>query len=82
MFQQTISRDAARRVYNALGSRLDRAARYEANAKRLALALLAPQPGQRALHLGVGTGIEQAALRVSARRAAWWATISRGACSS
>lgn len=63
MIDRTISLAEARRVYNTLGTRLDRAARFEARAKAVALAELASQPGQRVLHIGVGTGYEHAKLR-------------------
>ena len=63
MFETTISRDEARRVYNRLGAGLDRAARFEGRARARALAALAPAPGQRVLHVGVGTGGEHGALQ-------------------
>lgn len=62
MIDQTISVDAARRVYNRLGMRLDAAERYEAHAKSKALRLLATRPNQRILHVGLGTGKEHAQL--------------------
>lgn len=62
MIDRTITRATARRVYNRLGAGLDRAARYESQAKARALALLDLQPGMRVLHVGVGTGAEHAAL--------------------
>ena len=62
MIEQTISVDAARRVYNRLGRQLDAAERYEAHAKSKALQLLAARPNHRILHVGVGTGKEQAQL--------------------
>lgn len=66
MIEQTISRAAARRVYDELGVGLDRAERLEGRAKALALELLDVEPGQRALHVGVGTGTQHAALRAAA----------------
>jgi ubiquinone/menaquinone biosynthesis C-methylase UbiE len=62
MAELTLSHEQARRVYNALGSQLDRAQRFETHAKQRGLALLAPAAGQRVLQIGVGTGVEQAAL--------------------
>ncbi|MEM8534229.1 MAG: methyltransferase domain-containing protein [Chloroflexota bacterium] len=62
MIEQTISVDAARRVYNRLGRQLNAAERYEAHAKSKALQLLATRPNQRILHVGVGTGREHAQL--------------------
>lgn len=62
MIEQTIARGEARRIYDRLGPRLDRAVRYEGRAKALALELLAVAAGQRVLHVGVGTGTEHAAL--------------------
>jgi len=62
MITNTLSRTTARKVYNRLGQRLDRAARYETHAKAAALSLLTAHPGERVLHLGVGTGKEQAQL--------------------
>ncbi len=61
-FDATISRDEARRVYNALGTKLDRSARYEERARRYALDALDLQPDQRVLQIGVGTGGEHLAL--------------------
>ena len=61
-FDTTISRDEARRVYNTLGTELDRSARYEERARRYALGALDLQPDQRALQIGVGTGGEHLAL--------------------
>lgn len=63
MIESTITRAEARQIYDALGARLDRAARYESRAKELALARLGLAPGQRVLQVGVGTGAEQRALR-------------------
>ncbi len=61
----TISRATARRIYDRLGARIDRAERQEAHAKALALDLLQLTAGQRVLHVGVGTGREQAAIQAA-----------------
>ncbi len=61
-FDTTISRDEARRVYNTLGTELDRSARYEERARRYALDALDLQSGQWVLQVGVGTGGEHLAL--------------------
>lgn len=66
MIAETIARGEARRIYDRLGAGLDRAARFEGRAKALALDLLAVEPGQRVLHVGVGTGGEHAALQRAA----------------
>lgn len=65
MFTQTISRQQARRIYNTLGNDLDRATRFEQHAKQLGLQLLEARAGQRILHAGVGTGVEQRILQQS-----------------
>jgi demethylmenaquinone methyltransferase/2-methoxy-6-polyprenyl-1,4-benzoquinol methylase len=65
MITTTISRNEARQIYDTLGQDLDRAVRFEQHAKALALDLLAPQPGQQILHVGVGTGAEQARLQAA-----------------
>jgi demethylmenaquinone methyltransferase/2-methoxy-6-polyprenyl-1,4-benzoquinol methylase len=62
MRDATISRAETRRIYNALGGDLDRAARFEERAKALALALIAVRPGESELQVGVGTGADQAVL--------------------
>jgi len=62
MIEPTISRSEARQIYNTIGAGLDRATRFEEQAKQLGLTLLAATPGQRLLHVGVGTGAEHAAL--------------------
>jgi protein-L-isoaspartate O-methyltransferase len=62
MIKETVARDEARRIYDRLGAGLDRAAHFEGWAKSLALALLAVEADQRVLHVGVGTGVEHAAL--------------------
>ena len=67
MIEKTIARGEARRIYNRLGAGLDRAARFEGRAKARALDLLALTPGQHVLHVGVGTGVEHAALQQAAR---------------
>ena len=60
MIQDTISREAARRYYDRLGTYQDWAGHFEGRAKTRALALLAPPPGGRVLNVGVGTGKEHA----------------------
>lgn len=62
MRSETITRSEARQIYNRLGSSLDRADRFERRAKALALALLSATPGQRVVHVGVGTGADHVAL--------------------
>jgi demethylmenaquinone methyltransferase/2-methoxy-6-polyprenyl-1,4-benzoquinol methylase len=63
MRTETISRSAARQIYNRLGAGLDRSDVFEGRAKARALAALALAPRQRVLQVGVGTGTEHAALR-------------------
>lgn len=63
MIEHTIARAAARRIYDEVGTGLDRAVRYEGRAKVLALDLLALAPGQHVLHVGVGAGVEHAAVQ-------------------
>lgn len=62
MVERTISRAEARRAYDRLGSGLDRAERFEARARQLALDWLNLAPGQRVVQVGVGTGAAHAAL--------------------
>lgn len=80
MIHETISRAEARRIYDRLGSGLDRAERFEAEAKARALSLLAVAPGQRVLQVSVGTGAEHAALKAAVGPAglAVGADLSRG----
>lgn len=66
MFERTITRDEARRVYDGLGAGLARAERFEGRAKALGLALLGAAPGQRIIHVGLGIGVEHAALKARA----------------
>lgn len=63
MIAETISKEAARRFYDRLGSGHDWAERYEGRAKGRALALLDLRPGQRALNVGVGSGQDHARLQ-------------------
>ncbi|MAG36641.1 MAG: hypothetical protein CL878_10440 [Dehalococcoidia bacterium] len=62
MIQNTISREAARRYYDRLGTYHDWAERFEGRAKACALTLLDLTPGTQVLNVGVGTGKEQAQL--------------------
>ncbi|HMO60418.1 MAG TPA: methyltransferase domain-containing protein [Roseiflexaceae bacterium] len=63
MYRNTISRRDARRIYDRLGTRLDRADRFEGQTRAVALDLLQATPGQHVLHVGVGTGATHAALQ-------------------
>jgi ubiquinone/menaquinone biosynthesis C-methylase UbiE len=63
--EATVSRSTARRIYDRLGARIDRAEHQEARAKALALDLLRLAPGQHVLHVGVGAGREQAAIQAA-----------------
>ncbi len=58
MITDTISRESARRFYDWLGARHDQAEMYESRVKQRALELLALEPGQWVLNVGVGTGKE------------------------
>ena len=62
MNEDTISTEAARRLYDRLGARYDWAERFEGRAKVRALDLLDLSGGQRVLDVGVGTGKEHARL--------------------
>jgi len=63
MIRDTLSAEAARRLYDRLGARYDWAERYESRAKTQALEALALAPGQTALNIGVGTGKEHARIQ-------------------
>jgi ubiquinone/menaquinone biosynthesis C-methylase UbiE len=58
MIRDTISTEAARRLYDRLGARYDWAEPYEGRAKMRALEALDLAPGQQVLDVGVGTGKE------------------------
>ncbi len=62
MADLTISRGDARAFYTTAGVILDRAERTEGRAKAAALTALAAAPGETILHVGVGTGLEHAAI--------------------
>jgi len=62
MIRDTISAASARRYYDRLGRWHDWAERYEGRARRRALALLAPQAGERILEVGPGTGRDLASI--------------------
>ncbi|MFV9503068.1 MAG: class I SAM-dependent methyltransferase [Oscillochloridaceae bacterium umkhey_bin13] len=63
MSNDTLNPNLARRLYGALGPLIGLTAIFERRAKALALAGLALAPGQQVLQVGVGTGVEQAALQ-------------------
>ena len=65
MIEETISTQTAQKFYDTLGAGHDRAEIYEGKAKQRGLALLNPQPGQRLLNVGVGTGKEHALLQTA-----------------
>ncbi len=65
MIEHTIAHHEARDIYNQLGSGLERAQRFERQAKAQALALLELEAGQRVLHVGVGTGLEHAHIQAA-----------------
>lgn len=58
MIEDTVSPESARRIYDSWGSSYDLFGFMESNAKRRALELLQPSPGDRILNVGVGTGKE------------------------
>lgn len=60
-----LSSETVRRWYDAVGSGIERAERYESRAKALAIRLLAVTPGTRILNVGVGAGHEQRQLQDS-----------------
>jgi len=62
MRESTISRAEAKKIYDRLGTGLDRTARYEARAREQALRLLSLEAGQRVLQVGVGTGGEHSVI--------------------
>ena len=59
MIENTLSPQAARRIYDLLGKRYDWFSFYEGRAKERALQLLDLAPGQEVLNAGVGTGRDQ-----------------------
>jgi ubiquinone/menaquinone biosynthesis C-methylase UbiE len=59
----TITRNEARKIYNTLGRGLDRAARFESQAKQLGIRLLQPVAGEYILDIGLGTGHEHAQIQ-------------------
>lgn len=65
MGERALSAQTARRVYDRLGRRHDWGERYEGRAKARALQLLDLHPGQRALNVGVGTGLDHRRLQAA-----------------
>jgi len=65
MIEETISTQAAQKFYDTLGVGHDKAEIYEGKAKQRGLAVLNPQPGQKLLNVGVGTGKEHAQLQTA-----------------
>ena len=62
---EALSTRTARRVYDRLGRRHDWGERYEDRAKARALELLDARPGQWALNVGVGTGLDHRRLQAA-----------------
>jgi ubiquinone/menaquinone biosynthesis C-methylase UbiE len=60
-----LSTRTVRRIYDRLGRRHDWGNRYEVRAKARALELLDARPGQRALNVGVGTGLDHRRLQAA-----------------
>ncbi len=60
-----LSAHTVRRIYDRLGRRHDWGERYEGRAKARALQLLDLHPGQRALNVGVGTGLDHRRLQAA-----------------
>lgn len=58
MRRAALSREQVQRYYDRLGAGLDWGEPFEGRAKMRALGLLQAAPGQRVLHVGVGTGRE------------------------
>ena len=56
MLERGLEPRAAARVYDRIGSKLAMGEPFEGRAKALAASWIEPQPGQRVLEVGVGTG--------------------------
>lgn len=65
MGERALSAQTARRVYDRLGRRHDWGERYEGRAKARALQLLDAHPGQWALNVGVGSGLDHRRLQAA-----------------
>ncbi len=63
MIHDTLSAEAARRLYNRLGARIAQSDRFEQRARDQSLALLDARPGHTVLHVGVGNGAAHARLQ-------------------
>jgi ubiquinone/menaquinone biosynthesis C-methylase UbiE len=65
MGRDALSTQTVRRIYDRLGRHHDWGERYEGRAKARALQLLNARPGQRALNVGVGTGLDHRRLQAA-----------------